>query len=129
MDTFTREQRSENMRRIKGANTAPEIVVRRIVRSLGAKFRCHPKNVPGKPDFAMRDLRLVVFVHGCFWHGHRCQGGRRPKSNVEYWTRKLEGNLRRDRRITRELRRAGWRRLVIWECELGDSERVQHRLQ
>jgi DNA mismatch endonuclease, patch repair protein len=122
MDNVNIDARSENMRRIKGRDTAPEIVVRRLIHSLGFRFRLHRKDIPGCPDLAFIAKRKVIFVHGCFWHQHKtCKAGRLPKSNIEYWSTKLDRNKRRDRRVVAELRKEGWQTLVIWECQ------TQHR--
>ncbi len=129
MDTFTREQRSENMRRIRAVDTRPELVVRALLRRVGIAYRLYAKNLPGQPDIVLARRRTVIFVNGCFWHGHRCTGGRRPKSNTNYWNAKLERNLRRDRRIARTLRAVGWKRMVIWECQLKSPRCVEARLK
>lgn len=128
VDTLTPEQRSDNMRRIRAVNTGPEAAVRTLLRRAGVRVRRHPVNVPGNPDFAVVGMRVAIFVNGCFWHSHGCLRGRRPKSNLAYWSAKLERNVRRDRRYARLLRREGWKRLVIWECELRNTARVESKL-
>ena len=130
MDHLSPARRSENMAAIKSAGTAPELAVRKILHGLGYRYRLHDKKLPGRPDLVFAKRQAVIFVHGCFWHGHgRCTGGRRPKSNTTYWNAKLERNIRRDRRTARVLRKEGWKRVVIWECELKNLERIEAKLQ
>jgi len=122
MDSFTKNERSAIMRRVKGKNTGPEMRVRKLVFGLGYRYRLHRADLPGKPDLVFAGRRKVIFVHGCFWHGHDCRAGKnRPSSNKPYWTKKLEGNMTRDRKNVRELERLGFESLVIWECELKDE--------
>ena len=116
--------RSENMRRIRGKDTAPEMVVRRLVYSLGYRYRLHRYDLPGRPDLVFVDRRKVILIHGCFWHQHGCKVSHIPKSNSSYWKPKLERNHARDARNLRALRKAGWRVLVIWECRLKDSQKL-----
>src|SRR5438105_3614231 len=99
MDHLAKEARSENMRRIKGKDTAPEVLVRKLLHRMGFRFRLHRKDLPGTPDVVLAKLKTVVFIHGCFWHGHDCRKGsskRKPKSNQTYWNAKLDRNVRRD---------------------------------
>ena len=122
---FTEERRSEIMARITGKDTKPELIVRRILHALGFRFRLHRADLPGKPDVVLPKLNTVVFVHGCFWHGHDCRRGsknRRPKSNESYWLRKLDRNLARDAEHEVKLTELGWRRIVVWECETVHPE-------
>ena len=117
-DVFTRRKRSEIMRAVKGKDTVPEIRVRRLVHSLGYRYRLHVRELPGVPDLVFPRWRKVIFVHGCFWHRHRCSEGRStPSSNSEYWQKKFIANKRRDAVHRRRLRNLGWEVLVIWECE------------
>ena len=125
-DVFTREKRSWVMSRIKGKDTAPERLVRSVLHRRGFRFRLHRADLPGKPDIVLSSLRTVVFVNGCFWHGHRCQRGRKPASNTKYWDAKLERNRRRDRLNSARLRRLGWRPIVLWECKLRDPACAAH---
>lgn len=118
--------RSENMRRIRSKDTAPEMAVRRLIHGLGFRYRLHVKDMPGKPDLVFPSRRKIIFVHGCFWHQHRsCREGRLPKSNRSYWTPKLQRNVKRDRQALRQLHSAGWDTLVIWECQASDLPRLQ----
>lgn len=112
--------RSENMRRIKSHDTQPERQVRTILRSLGfSGYRLHRKDIPGEPDLAYIGRRKLIFVHGCFWHGHQCpKGARVPKSNAEYWRQKLLRNRQRDEEVLAKLSASGWAVLIVWECEI-----------
>lgn len=123
-------QRSRVMRAVKGANTGPEMIVRRLVHGMGYRYRLHRGDLPGKPDLVFPSRHKVIFVHGCFWHGHRCaRGARVPVSNREYWLRKIARNKQRDKRIPRELRRLGWRPMVVWECETKSRDALKKRLR
>lgn len=131
MDKLAPERRSENMRRIRGKDTAPELAIRKLCWELGfTGYRIHRKDLPGKPDLAWIGRRLAVFVHGCFWHGHDCaEGIRKPKSNRDYWIPKIERNQQRDAENIAALRADGWNVLVIWECEINEQGRLLKRLQ
>ncbi|HAY09617.1 MAG TPA: very short patch repair endonuclease [Thauera sp.] len=122
--------RGENMRRIRGKNTGPELAVRGLLRALGfTGYRLHRKDLPGRPDVAFVGRRKAILIHGCFWHGHDCKVGRRePKSNRDYWLPKIERNRRRDAAHQVELARLGWSVLTVWECELRDLPALSARL-
>ncbi len=114
------------MAAVRSKNTKPEMLVRRLVHSMGYRYRLHRKDLPGKPDLAFPARRKVIFVHGCFWHQHEsCKGSRMPKSNLDYWTPKLERNQIRDAERREELRLRGWDSLVLWECELKQTVRIR----
>ncbi|MEQ9410518.1 MAG: very short patch repair endonuclease [Fuerstiella sp.] len=116
-DVHTRRQRSFNMSRIRAKDTRPEMIVRSLVHQMGYRFRLHRRDLPGTPDLVLPRHHKVIFVHGCFWHQHRCRYGRvTPKTNAAFWAAKRQGNVTRDRRNLRQLRAAGWDVLVIWEC-------------
>jgi len=126
----TVEQRSKIMRAVKSTNTAPEMLVRRLAHRMGYRFRLHRKDLPGKPDLVFPIRRKVIFVHGCFWHGHECgRGARQPVNNRAYWERKIAGNRVRDEGIPARLRSLGWKSLVIWECETRAEDRLEKRLR
>lgn len=128
MDTMSSSDRSERMRRIRGRDTTPEMTVRSFVHALGFRYRLSDRRLPGSPDLVFRSRRKVIFVHGCFWHRHgRCALARLPKSRLDFWKPKLEGNKRRDARNRRALTALGWSSLVIWECELQDPLSVMFR--
>ena len=129
MDNRTAEQRRRIMQAVKRRDTGPEMIVRRLLYRMGYRYRLHRKDLPGKPDIAFLSRRKAIFVHGCFWHGHDCPRGRLPKSRLDYWQPKLDGNRERDRRTEAELRSLGWRVLVIWQCETADVEVLARRLR
>jgi DNA mismatch endonuclease (patch repair protein) len=121
-DVFTPEQRSAVMRRVKGRDTAPELKVRRLLWRMGARYRLHRQDLPGKPDIVLPGRKLAIFVHGCFWHGHDCtRGARVPKANRDYWLGKVGRNRARDIDSRAKLEARGWRVLVVWECTLKDE--------
>ncbi|MEW6451192.1 MAG: DNA mismatch endonuclease Vsr [Pseudomonadota bacterium] len=119
-------ERSRIMRAVKSRDTQPEKFVRRLAHALGFRFRLHRKDLPGNPDLVFIRQRKVIFVHGCFWHGHGCaRGARVPKTNTDYWTAKVARNRKRDRKVATLLKNAGWKRLVIWECQTKNPEAVR----
>ena len=128
-DKLTPERRSANMARIRAKDTRPEMLVRRMVHGLGARYRLHRKDLPGKPDLVFGPRRKVIFVHGCFWHLHSCRDGRIPASRRDYWEPKLTRNAARDRAAQAALEAAGWQVLVIWECETKDRPALEQRLR
>ena len=129
MDTITPSQRSKLMGRVRCKNTWPEITVRSILHRLGYRFRIHQKHLPGTPDIVLPKHHKTILIHGCFWHGHTCKFGAKPKSNEAYWYSKIESNQIRDMRNIKELTEAGWQVLVLWECEIRDVDEVRKRLQ
>lgn len=130
MDSLSPAERSEIMARVRSKNSQPELFVRKLVFALGYRYRLHVKDLPGHPDLAFRKRRKVIFIHGCFWHGHAgCTLARIPKSRLEFWVPKLEGNKQRDRRTERALRKDGWRVLTIWECQLKNTENLESRIR
>lgn len=116
-DSLTPAERSHRMSLIRSRDTKPELLLRRALHATGARYRLHRKDLPGKPDLVFARSRTVVFVNGCFWHGHRCATGHIPKSNSEFWRTKILTNRNRDARNIRYLRQAGWKVVVVWECE------------
>lgn len=118
VDFMTPVERSERMSRIKGKDTRPELLVRKALHAQGFRFRLNVTGLPGRPDIVMRKYAAVVFVHGCYWHFHRCQKGRVPGSNPLFWKDKFLSNKRRDARNARALRQLGWHVYVVWECQL-----------
>jgi DNA mismatch endonuclease, patch repair protein len=127
MDKLTSEARSRNMSRIRSRDTSPELAVRRFLHRAGLRFRLHQQGLPGKPDLVFAARRACVFVHGCFWHGcPKCiDGTRRVKSNVSYWSSKVQGNRTRDAKHTAALESAGWSVFVIWECEARNQAKLK----
>lgn len=131
-DVFTLAERSAVMRAVRSQDTSPERIVRKIVSTLGVRYRLHGRNVPGNPDLVFPGLKKVVFVHGCFWHRHACRKGRSmPATRVKFWQAKFARNTARDAEVKRLLRRAGWRALVVWECQLRPDriDRTTERLR
>jgi DNA mismatch endonuclease (patch repair protein) len=117
VDVLTPAQRSRCMARIRSKNTSPELAVHKLLKQLGLRFSVHLKTLPGTPDIVLPNRKVAIFVHGCFWHIHRCRYGRVvPATNREFWRQKRSGNVRRDKRNTRELRKEGWKVLTVWEC-------------
>jgi len=113
--------RSEMMAKVRAKDTSPERAIRSQLHRRGFRFSLHRRDLPGTPDLVLSKYRTVVFVHGCFWHGHNCPKGRRPKSNTEFWNRKLDENLRRAERQQTELKKLGWDTHIIWECRQADD--------
>lgn len=117
-DNLTRQQRRRCMTRIRSKDTTPERLVRSLVHRLGYRYRLHVRQLPGSPDLVFANRKKVIFVHGCFWHRHRCRLGRPlPKTHVGYWRPKLDGNKERDRKHRQRLSELGWRILTVWECQ------------
>lgn len=120
------------MARVRSKNMRPELAVRKLVFALGYRYRLHARDLPGCPDLVFRPQRKVIFVHGCFWHRHprpSCALVRLPKSRLDFWKPKLEGNKKRDEKNNKALRREGWKVLTIWECEIKDTGRLESRLR
>ncbi|HTR67864.1 MAG TPA: DNA mismatch endonuclease Vsr [Terriglobales bacterium] len=133
VDKLTKEHRSENMRRIHSKGMKPELLVRKLAHKLGYRFRLHRPDLPGRPDLVFPGRRKIIFVHGCFWHGHddpNCIDGRRkPKSNLEYWLPKLARNKERDAANEAALIGQGWAVLTIWECDLRKTNLLAEKLK
>lgn len=123
-DVLTPEQRHYVMARIKGRNTKPERIIRSALHAAGYRFRLSPEGIPGTPDLVLPRYRAVIFIHGCFWHGHTCHLFKWPQTNPEFWKQKIEGNRRRDRQAVNELMDAGWRVLFVWECAIRGVGRM-----
>ena len=129
VDNLSPSERSETMARVQSKHTRPELLVRKVVSALGQRYRLHAKDLPGCPDLVFRKLRKAIFVHGCFWHRHsNCALARLPKSRLDFWGPKLEGNKARDQRNRRALAKLGWKVLTVWECQLKKPVRVETRI-
>lgn len=131
-DTLSPAARSRRMGRVRGKDTKPEMIVRRLVHGMGYRYRLHDKRLPGSPDLVFRGRRKVIFVHGCFWHRHldpACKLARMPKSRQELWGPKLEGNRERDARTRYQLDQQGWKQMIVWECECGQSEQIKNKIR
>jgi DNA mismatch endonuclease (patch repair protein) len=130
MDSISREKRADVMSRIRNRDTRPEMALRRLVHGMGYRFRLHARDLPGRPDLVLPRHRAVIFMHGCFWHRHPgCPLARMPKSRLDFWRPKLEGNRKRDLANLEKLEGLGWRALVVWECELSDMDAVRGKVR
>lgn len=130
VDTVSRGKRTEIMSSVKQRHTKPELIVRKLLHKLGYRFRLHSKNLPGTPDIVLPRYKSAIFVHGCFWHQHvDCPKSRRPSTNTDYWERKLDENIERDRRKESELVNKGWKVLTIWQCQLKDMSKLEINLK
>lgn len=127
-DTKTPEERSLNMSHIRSTNTKPEETVRKYLFSKGFRYRKNDKRLPGKPDIVLPKYKTVVFINGCFWHMHNCSRSRLPKSNLEYWKPKILRNVERDQNNYQKLIDAGWKVIIVWECELK-KKTLEERLE
>lgn len=128
-DPLTPKQRSERMSRIRSGDTKPELKVRRLVYSMGYRYRLRSKDVPGHPDLVFRGRKKVIFVHGCFWHQHGCKHYNMPKSKLDFWLPKLQKNVERDKKVQQQLQDCGWQSLAIWECQLKEIENVEKSIR
>jgi DNA mismatch endonuclease (patch repair protein) len=129
-DVLTPAQRSYNMSRIRGVHTKPEMRVRKLLHAAGLRYRLHGKDLPGKPDLVFPRVRAVLFVHGCFWHMHRCKYGKpAPATNVTFWAEKRRSNVDRDKRNRAALRAQGWRVFEVWECHTRSEDRLPEKLE
>jgi len=129
VDNVSRIERSKQMALVRSKNTKPEMLVRRLVHGMGYRYRLHQTDLPGRPDLVFRSQRKVVFIHGCFWHQHEgCPRAARPTSNVDFWVKKPDRNIQRDRENLQALLESGWRVLVVWECQ-ANEERLRGELE
>ncbi len=129
-DVFQPEERSRIMAKVRGENTSPERLVRSLVHRMGYRFRLHRKDLPGKPDIVLPRHKKIIFIHGCFWHQHEgCPHAARPTSNTEYWNKKLDRNMIRDREHLQKLEYLGWNVLIVWECETRDHDKLLEKLK
>lgn len=130
-DIFSKLKRSEIMASISGKETKPEISVRRFLFREGFRFRKNVKTLAGKPDIVLPKYQTVVFVHGCFWHGHNCNKAKLPTTNAKFWKTKIQNNIERDKKVKAELKKSGWTVLIVWECKLKGTnlfERTMNKL-
>lgn len=127
-DIYSKSKRSDIMSKISGKETKPEILVRKFLFSNGFRFRKNVKELPGKPDIVLPKYKVVIFVHGCFWHGHTCKRGTLPKTNHEFWQDKIGRNIERDIYNISELNENGWNVIIIWQCEIGNRTNRDIRL-
>lgn len=130
VDRLSKEKRSWNMSRIKCKDTKPELAVRSLLHRMGYRFRLHKKDLPGKPDIVLPKYKTVIFVHGCYWHRHKgCKYAYNPKSKVDFWQKKFDGNVERDKKKRIELKQLGWNVIVIWECETKKLQLLQNKIK
>lgn len=129
VDHVTPELRSFIMSKVGQKNTKPELALRKALHRLGYRYRLHRRDLPGKPDLVFPSQRKVIFVHGCFWHGHACRWGQLPKSRPEYWKPKIETNKERDKRVLSQLGVSGWESMVVWQCDLRDLDDIVARVE
>jgi DNA mismatch endonuclease, patch repair protein len=127
-DIYDSEKRSEIMSRISGKETKPEIIVRKFLFSNGFRYRKNDKKLPGKPDIVLSKYKTVIFIHGCFWHGHSCKSGRLPETRKQFWEEKIGTNKERDQRNRAILTEAGWKVLIVWQCDLKNKALREKRL-
>ena len=129
-DSLTPEQRSALMRKVRSKDTTPEMKVRRALHAKGIRYRLHHPDLPGKPDLVLSRFRTCIFVHGCFWHGHEsCRKASVPKTNTDFWVKKISRNRERDREVRTLLEEIGWRVVTVWECQTEKSERLEKLIE
>jgi DNA mismatch endonuclease, patch repair protein len=129
MDVFDKEKRSWIMSQIKGKDTKPEIIVRSIVHRMGYRFRKNKTDLPGKPDIVFKRHNKIIFIHGCFWHGHKkCKKNINPTNNKIFWEKKIISNVERDKRNVILLKKQGWKILIIWECQIKDLDKLKTKI-
>ncbi|KAF5433197.1 DNA mismatch endonuclease, patch repair protein [Candidatus Methanophagaceae archaeon] len=121
-DIYSKNKRSQIMSKISGKETEPEILVRKFLFRKGFRYRKNDKRYPGTPDIVLPKYKTVIFVHGCFWHGHNCRAGKLPETRKEFWQNKIDTNIARDKKSRRDLEKLGWKVLVIWQCELKNKK-------
>ncbi|WP_227340128.1 very short patch repair endonuclease [Sphingopyxis sp. P8] len=129
VDHVSPDRRSRIMARVGQRDTKPEMILRRALFSLGYRYRLHSRRLPGRPDLVFPARKKVIFVHGCFWHGHGCRWGKLPKTRLDYWEPKIRANIERDRRALSTLAEQGWTSYVVWQCELRQPELVIERVE
>ena len=128
VDRVSEKRRSYIMSSVGSKDTGPELAVRKLLHSLGYRFRLHKRGLPGSPDIVFQKRKKAIFIHGCFWHGHNCKYGRLPKSKTEYWEPKIKKNQERDKNNLKRLKELEWEALVVWQCELKEIDTTKMRL-
>jgi len=130
VDVHNKQQRSFNMSQIRSKDTSPEITVRSIVHRMDYRYALHRNDLPGHPDIVLVSHKKIIFVHGCFWHMHKCRYGQvKPATNVKFWQDKRQGNVERDKQNFKNLRKAGWKVLIVWECQIRDLQKLNTKLK
>lgn len=120
-DIYNKIKRSEIMSKISGKETKPEILVRKYLFANGFRYRKNVKELPGKPDIIIKKFKTVIFIHGCFWHGHNCKAGKLPETRKEFWEKKISDNVKRDQKNIAQLSELGWKVIVIWQCQIKNK--------
>jgi len=128
-DKFSKEKRSKIMSNITGKETKPEILVRKYLFSKGFRYRKNVKKLPGKPDIVLSKYKTIIFINGCFWHGHTCKAGKLPDTNTQFWLTKINANIERDKKTIENLEEMGWRIIIIWQCDIKNKVLCQERLK
>ena len=122
-DVHTPEQRRYNMSQIKAKNTKPEMLVRKFLHAQGFRYSLHNKKLPGKPDIVLAKYKTIIFIHGCFWHGHKnCKYFVIPKTRTRWWINKINSNKANDEKVVKALRKDGWKVITVWECQLKPAK-------
>lgn len=129
MDVFKKKKRSWLMSRVKTHATKPELVVGKVVKELGYKIKTNVKSLPGTPDIVIPGKKAVIIVNGCFWHGHSCKRAHLPATNKTFWTKKIEGNVIRDKKNLKLLKKLGWKYIIVWQCHIKDEKKVIKRIE
>ena len=128
-DIYSKRKRSEIMSKISGTGTKPEILVRKYLFSKGFRFRKNDKRLPGRPDIVLPKYKTVIFIHGCFWHGHHCKAGKLPETNKEFWENKINSNMERDKKNQHKLEKLGWKIIIVWQCKLKNKKMMTKKLK
>lgn len=127
-DNLTKAERSKLMSKVSQKNTKPEMIVRKYLHSKGFRYRTNVKKLPGSPDIVLAKYKTVIFVHGCYWHGHSCRAGNLPSTNLTYWQKKISDNQKRDTKKENMLKELGWKVLKVWGCEVKTLQKREERL-
>ena len=128
-DIYSKRKRSEIMSKISGTETKPEILVRKYLFSKRFRFRKNDKRLPGRPDIVLPKYKTVIFIHGCFWHGHHCKAGKLPETNKEFWENKINSNMERDKKNQHKLEKLGWKIIITWQCKLKNKKMMTKKLK
>jgi DNA mismatch endonuclease, patch repair protein len=129
-DIFTKKKRSQIMTNVHSSETKPEIIVRKFIFSRGFRFRKNVKRLPGKPDIVLSKFKTAIFIHGCFWHGHKgCKYAKLPATRSDFWKTKIDGNIIRDKQQITALKKLGWKVIIVWQCQISSLAKLEHRLR
>ena len=128
-DIYSKNKRSRIMSKISGKETKYEILVRKFLFEKGFRYRKNDKRLPGRPDIVLPKYKIIIFIHGCFWHGHHCKAAKLPETNKEFWENKINSNIERDKNNQLVLRKLGWKIIIIWQCELKNKKMITEKLK